>query len=130
MGFFSGFKKAFTKGSIGAVLGFAVGGPVGSLVGGAAGGLSGYSQDVAEKNQRAMMDAQLASAQKIADAQNPANVVSATIPTASAEEAKNKEQTQAAEDKRRYSFNKTIYKSRSGKLGSSSNSAGVKNTLG
>lgn len=127
MGFLS---KAF-KGLVGGVTGFFAGGPVGALIGGAAGFASGYAQDRAAKQQEAMMNAQLASAQKIADAQNPANVVSATATTSQKENAETSETNEASEASRRYSFSKTIYKRRSGKLGSSSGSSGVKkDTLG
>ena len=109
MGFFSKVGKAVKKVKntiIGTVIGYATGGPAGA----AAGALSGYGQDRAERAQENAMDAQLAAAQRLADAQNPANVVSSVTPTAGMENAQISEESMAADAKRRYSFGKALYK--------------------
>ena len=124
MGFFKKFTKKFTNTIVGGVLGFVTGGPVGAIAGAAA----GYGQDKAQRNQEKAQQAQLAAAQRIADAQNPANLVTAVTPNASTENAQVSEENMANEARRRYSFSKTLYKSRS-RLGSSG-SAGIRTTLG
>ena len=128
MGFFKKLKNTFSKGLIGGVLGFATGGLAGAAIGGLAGAAAGYGEDRMELAQEKAMEAQLAAAQKIADAQNPANVVSAVTPTTSAEQAQQNEQTAASEASRKYSLSKSLYRKRA-KLGNSS-SAGAKTTLG
>ena len=60
--------------------------------------------------QEEAQEAQLAAAQRLADAQNPANVVSAVTPTAGMENAQISEESMAADAKRRYSFGKALYK--------------------
>lgn len=122
MGFFKKFAGAITGGLTGLI----TGGPIGAIVGAA----SGYSQDRAQMAQEKAMNAQLAAAQKIADAQNPANVITATTPTAQVENAEISEQNMAGEARRRYSFSKTLYKRNSGKLGQTAGYAGGKTTLG
>ena len=78
--------------------------------------------------QEKAMNAQLAAAQKIADAQNPANVITATTPTAQTENAQISEENMASDASRRYSFSKTLY-SRKNKLGNS-NKDSTATTLG
>ena len=109
MGFFSKFGKTLKKATntiAGALIGYAAGGPIGAVAGAAA----GYGQDRAARSQEKAQDAQLAAAQRLADAQNPANVVSAVTPTAGMENAQISEESMAADAKRRYSFGKTLYK--------------------
>lgn len=122
-----GFFKKFTNTLIGGLSGFVVGGPAGAVIGAAA----GYGQDKAQRNQEKAMQAQLAAAQRIADAQNPVNLVTAVTPNASMENAQVSEENMANEARRRYSFSKTLYKNRSrlGKSGSAENSA-TRITLG
>lgn len=79
-------------------------------------------------DQRKAMRAQAAAAQKIADAQNPANLVSAVTPTAGETNAQISEENMANEERRKYSFSKTLYKNRS-RLGSNGGSA-IKTILG
>lgn len=120
MGFFKKFAGTITGG----ITGLITGGPIGAIVGAA----SGYSQDRAQMAQEKAMNAQLAAAQKIADAQNPANVITATTPTAQTENAQISEENMASDASRRYSFSKTLY-SRKNKLGNS-NKDSTATTLG
>lgn len=122
-----GFFKKFTNTLIGGLSGFVIGGPAGAVIGAAA----GYGQDKAQRNQEKAMQAQLAAAQRIADAQNPANLVTAVTPNASMENAQVSEENMANEARRKYSFSKTLYKNRSrlGNSGSAENSA-TRITLG
>lgn len=92
---------------------------------------AGASMHAQAGDQRKAMRAQAAAAQKIADAQNPANLVTAVTPNASMENAQVSEENMANEARRRYSFSKTLYKNRSrlGKSGSEGNSA-TRITLG
>ena len=139
MGFFSSVTKAVKKGwkdtlgwvddketlAVGApiVLGALTGGigaglagassgliSAAAIVGGIGGGMQGLGNLSAMKSQEQAQAAQLAAAQKIADAQNPANIVTAVTPTASTESAKISEENAATEAKRRYSFSNTLYK--------------------
>lgn len=82
----------------------------GALVGSAAGGLKGAGDVKSMHAQEKAQEAQLAAAQRLADAQNPANVVSAVTPTAGMENAQISEESMAADAKRRYSFGKALYK--------------------
>lgn len=119
-----GFFKKFTNTLIGGLSGFVIGGPAGAVIGAAA----GYGQDKAQRNQEKAMNAQIAAAQAIADAQNPANLVTAVTPNAQTENAHVSEDNMANEARRRYSFSKTLYKNRS-RLGSNGGSA-IKTILG
>ncbi len=125
MGFFKKITKKFTNTIVGGVLGFVTGGPVGAIVGAAA----GYGQDKAQRNQEKAQQAQLAAAQRIADAQNPANLVTAVTPNASTENAQVSEENMASEERRKYSFSKTLM-NRRGKLGNSGGSSDTRDTLG
>ena len=131
MGFFKKFANTMTGTLIGGLAGFAMGGPAGAFVGAAAGAAGGYGQDKAQRNQEKAQQAQIAAAQRIADAQNPVNLVTAVTPNASTENAQVSEENMANEAKRRYSFSKLLYKNRSrlGNSGSAENSA-TRITLG
>lgn len=131
MGFFKKFANTMTGTLIGGLAGFAMGGPAGAFVGAAAGAAGGYGQDKAQRNQEKAQNAQIAAAQRIADAQNPVNLVTAVTPNASTENAQVSEENMANEAKRRYSFSKLLYKNRSrlGNSGSAGNSA-TRITLG
>ncbi|MBR5887660.1 MAG: hypothetical protein IKZ07_05565 [Akkermansia sp.] len=119
MGFFSKVKKivkqmhspqAITSSIAGGAMGFVMGGPAGAIAGAIGGGLQGTMQARQEEKQEKAQDAQLAAAQRLADAQNPANVVRAVTPTAGMENAQISEESMAADAKRRYSFGKALYK--------------------
>lgn len=131
MGFFKKFANTIKGAVIGGITGFDTGGPVGAVIGATAGGVGGYGEDKAQRNQERAMQAQLAAAQRIADAQNPANLVTAVTPNASMENAQVSEENMANEARRKYSFSKTLYKNRSrlGNSGSAENSA-TRITLG
>lgn len=112
----------------GAAMGFVTGGIPGAAIGAVGGGLTGTAQHKAAKKQEQAQQAQTAAMQQIAEAQNPVNLVTAVTPTASTETAQISEENMASEAKRRYSFSKTLYKSRS-RLGSAGGSA-IRTTLG
>lgn len=119
----------FAAAGMGGMLGLSAG-ATGAILGGAAGAIQGAGNLQAMKSQEKAQKAELAAAQRIADAQNPANLVTATTPTAQVENAQISEENMESDASRRYSFNKTLYKRRSSKLGSSGDSSGAKNTLG
>jgi hypothetical protein len=130
MGFFKKFKKAIGGSVIGGVLGFATGGIAGAVIGGLTGGAGGYMQDRMDMAQKEANEAQLAAAQKIADAMQPAAVANSITPTAEKENAQAAEEAAASEASRRYSLSKALYKRRTSKLGATSGSTGAKKTLG
>lgn len=138
MGFFSKVKKivkqmhspqAIVNSVVGGAIGFAMGGPVGAAVGAISGGLKGTMEKRQEEKQEKAQDAQLAAAQRIADAQNPANLATAVTPNASTENAQISEENMASEERRKYSFSKTLM-NRHGRLGSSGGGSATRDTLG
>lgn len=112
------FKKAW-KGTVGkledavdpykrAIVGAAIGGLVGGPLGAAVGGFSGYQMDVQGQQQQAMINAQLAAADKIAAAQQAAPTIQGmAAPTATAQEASVAEQNNATNKRKAFSFAKT-----------------------
>lgn len=123
--------EAITGSITGAAMGFITGGIPGAAIGAVGGGLAGTAQHKAAQKQEQAQQAQLAAAQRIADAQNPANLATAVTPNAIMENAQVSEENMANEARRRYSFSKTLYKNRSrlGNSGSAGNSA-TRITLG
>lgn len=131
MGFFKKFANTLKGAVIGGITGFATGGPAGAIIGATAGAAGGYGEDKAQRNQEKAQQAQIAAMQRIADAQNPVNLVTAVTPNASTENAQVSEENMTNEARRRYSFSKTLYKNRSrlGNSGNAGNSA-TRITLG
>lgn len=120
----------FAAAGIGGIAGLS-GGATGAILGGAVGATKGIGDVKSLHAQEKAQQAQLAAAQRIADAQNPVNLVTAVTPNASTENAQVSEENMANEAKRRYSFSKLLYKNRSrlGNSGSAENSA-TRTTLG
>ena len=80
----------------------------GALAGGAYGGLQGYGMYQQGKMQEAMINAQLAAADKIAAAQQAAPTIQGmAAPTATAQEASVAEQNNATTKRKAFSFAKT-----------------------
>lgn len=136
MGFFKKITKTFKKSVntiggavIGGAIGFATGGPIGAVIGAAGGAIGGYGQDRSMRAQEKAQDAQIAAAQRIANAQNPANLVTAVTPTAGVENVAISEENMANDARRRYSFSKTLYNRRN-RLGSSGGNNQARTTLG
>ena len=90
---------------------------------------AGASMHAQAGDQKKALRAQMAAAQKIADAQNPGNLVTAVTPTTGVENAQLSEENMANEERRRYSFSRTLYNNRS-RLGSTGGGSTLKKTLG
>lgn len=96
--------KPYVNTIAGAAIGAVVGGPVGLAIGAA----SGYSMDTQAKQQEAMINAQLAAADKIAAAQQVAPTIqSAAIPTVTAQEAATAEMNESTSKRKAFSFANT-----------------------